>query len=382
MAKSSEENKIELEKIELEKQRLKDARDLQVSEIALKERQLALTEELQKREAELNERQHSERSITAAQATVAGAVIALLSGLIGAVISSSSSETISETNAANALKIERTKVQGNLDLEASKQSSAANLARQEFETSLILQAIETEDREEAIRNLRFFVAAGFISDTDGKISALSDEQLPSQVSTSSNANFLTRMWKIDQIPVCWENPQSQDAILLELVEQTVNETWSEHSRLEFTGWGDCSNDFPGVRIRIDDVAPHTKALGRHLAGIQDGVVLNFSFERWSSQCANQIEYCVRTNAVHTFGHVLGFSHEHNRPDRPSECTAPAQGTNDDFFLSVTPYDPSSVMNYCNPNYANDGFLSDIDKQKLRLVYGDSPLPYCVQAGTC
>ncbi|MCF6446083.1 lytic transglycosylase domain-containing protein [Nereida sp. MMG025] len=63
----------------------------------------------------------------------------------------------------------------------SEQSSIEDLARLEFETSLILEAIDTEDRAEAIRNLRFFVEAGFISDVEGKISSLNDEQLPSQV---------------------------------------------------------------------------------------------------------------------------------------------------------------------------------------------------------
>ncbi len=132
----------------------------------------------------LKEKQHGERSISGAQATIAGAILALLSGWIGATISSSSSETISETNAASALEIERTKVQGNLDLELSKQSAAENLARLEFETSLILGAIEDSSREEAIRNLRFFLAAGFISDPGGKIASLQDDQLPSKAGPS------------------------------------------------------------------------------------------------------------------------------------------------------------------------------------------------------
>jgi len=243
---SPEEIEIEKAKIEIEKKRLE------------------IAEEVQKREIALSERQHTERSISPAHATVAGALIALLSGLIGAAITSSSSETVSETNAASALQIEKTKVQGNLDLEQTKQSSAEELARQEFETSLILKAIETEDREEAIRNLRFFVNAGFISDENGKISALSDEQLPSQVSVPTNPNFLTRMWQQDKVPVCWEDLGQSDSRLLELVQSTISETWEKHSSIQFTGWDKCTDDATGVRIGIDDIAPHTKALGKHL----------------------------------------------------------------------------------------------------------------------
>lgn len=166
MAMSTEEIDLEREKLEIEKRRL------------------AISEGVQSREIALKEKQHRDRSISGAQATIAGALVALLSGWMGATITSSSGEAISATNAQNALEIERTKVQGNLDLELSKQASAENLARLEFESSLILGAIQDSNREEAIRNLRFFLAAGFISDPDGKISALQDEQLPSKAGPS------------------------------------------------------------------------------------------------------------------------------------------------------------------------------------------------------
>lgn len=364
MALSDQELEIERAKIEIEKKRLE------------------VTEEVQKRELSLKEQQHKERSVSAAQATIAGAAIALLSGVIGASISSSSGEKISETNAANALIIERTKVQGSLDLEESKQTAAENLARLEFESSLILKAIETDDRDEAIRNLRFFVSAGFISDEGERISQLRDEELPSQVSLSSNEDFLTRMWKQDTIAVCWENADAKDQRLLSLVENTVAETWQQHSRLQFVGWTACPAEFDGVRVRIDDVPPHSKALGRNLAGLKDGVVLNFAFEDFSPVCAQKLDFCIKGYSVHEFGHVLGFTHEQNRSDRSGDCAIPRQGQDDDFFLTITPYDPNSVMNFCNSTFANGGELSELDKQKLRFVYGDSPLPYCAITKSC
>ena len=128
MVMSVEEVELEREKLEIEKRRLEISENIQTREVALKEKQ------------------HGERSFSGAQATIAGAILALLSGWIGATITSSSSEVISETNSKNALEIERTKVQGNLDLELSKQSAAENLARLEFETSLILGAIQYSTR--------------------------------------------------------------------------------------------------------------------------------------------------------------------------------------------------------------------------------------------
>ena len=160
---SDEEIEIEKAKIELEMQRLQ------------------LAEDLQRRELFLKEKQFDKRSITTAQATVVGALVALASGLLGAVLNNSADQTISETSAANALDVERVKVQGTLDLENAKQASEAHLAELEFEASLIMQAIQTEHRDEAIRNLRFFVEAGFLSDREGKITALEDDELPSRL---------------------------------------------------------------------------------------------------------------------------------------------------------------------------------------------------------
>jgi hypothetical protein len=45
-----------------------------------------------------------------------------------------------------------------------------------------------------------------------------------------------------------------------------------------------------------------------------------------------------------------------------------QGTSGDNTM-LTPYDPNSVMNYCNKKYNNDGELSDLDKQAVEQLYG-------------
>ena len=83
------------------------------------------------------------------------------------------------------LKTEQLKVEGTLQLEKEKQDATAKLARQEFETKLIMQAVQGVPSEVATKNLQYFLHAGFISDPDGKISRLSAAAPPSIPSPNS-----------------------------------------------------------------------------------------------------------------------------------------------------------------------------------------------------
>jgi hypothetical protein len=116
--------------------------------------------------------------------TIAGTILAFVSGLAGALITAWSSQSIESGKSLTSLQIEELRTRGSLDLESSKQRATESLERKKFETQLILEAIKTSSRADAIRNLKFFVAAGFVSDPDGKIARLSDESLPS-ISTPS-----------------------------------------------------------------------------------------------------------------------------------------------------------------------------------------------------
>jgi hypothetical protein len=180
----------------------------------------------------------------------------------------------------------------------------------------------------------------------------------------------TSKWPKSSVYVCWENPDDRFKNDMNLVRAAVLESWEAASALRFTGWQKCAPENAGIRILIDDSGPHTQGLGRYLDGVKDGMVLNFTFENWSQSCRTMHDFCVRAIAVHEFGHAIGFAHEQNRPDAPGECQQLRQGT--DGTLLLTPYDPHSVMNYCNPDYNNNGKLSRYDTEAVQNVYGPGP----------
>jgi len=174
-----------------------------------------------------------------------------------------------------------------------------------------------------------------------------------------------------EIFVCWEKMSDDFEAEREIVRKAIKESWEAYSNLEFYGWKLCPEASTGIRIRViddADLGPHTRTLGYFLNGLKNGMTLNFTYKNWGQDCQESKDFCTKVIAIHEFGHAIGLAHEQNRPDAPGECQKLRQGPDGDDYL-LTPYDPESVMNYCNLKYANFGVLSAKDISFLKEKYG-------------
>lgn len=206
-----------------------------------------------------------------------------------------------------------------------------------------------------------------------------------------------------QYPLDYQ-PLASLAQVREWAKQAVIRAWQDPSRLTFTGWADCTPGEDAIHIAVFNWSGFTRGRGEFLRKKPNGMWLDAwagadkqrapaplsippipgayrncdgsspLYDGFNPGWKGTQKSCVEDTAIHEFGHALGFIHEHNRPENTGanlHKLCPFFGTESVIPTSDTvgPYDPFSIMNYCNRFVHNEGWPSVFDIKGLHTYYG-------------
>jgi hypothetical protein len=180
----------------------------------------------------------------------------------------------------------------------------------------------------------------------------------------------TALWPQRDIPVCWltGGNATEKAWVKEVM--LGQRSWASAGNVNFVGWGTCVGSGAGeIQISGGDEMVVRGGLGYH-SNAPTSMELDFRASpnpetTWSVCVTHGLnrEECIKSLAIHEFGHAIAYAHEQNRSDKPLACTSSTGGNNGN--LTFGSFDLVSIMAYCEDAME----LSGMDRRGTDRMYG-------------
>jgi hypothetical protein len=207
-------------------------------------------------------------------------------------------------------------------------------------------------------------------------------QVPSYWCSTKDANGCTGTGPEPSVNVCWVNPSNAtisgtgytvtEPELRAIARQAVERNWQRHAKVNFTNWSTCVSG-EDVRITINQTGgPSANGVGRPASGARL-VNLNLYFNDIPARCKSnrgQHDRCVMSDAIHEFGHVLGFWHEESRNDYTGASCGNGDPKQPVQYYGT--YTTQSIMSYCSDGINGTRAFTEVmpnDIAAVQRAYG-------------
>jgi hypothetical protein len=164
------------------------------------------------------------------------------------------------------------------------------------------------------------------------------------------------------------------------VQNAVERSWNTIANVRFEDFSVCPTDPKNTKTYVvvfllDELTSSMQGGGsggkKPLALPQDIKSRSQAAIRMTTSPLFQNRKRIEYLAVHEFGHVLGFAHEHIRQDHDQVAIEAGAPTVPLTYLTAT-YDADSIMNYLHSERSGSGMLTDLDVMGAQAFYAPNP----------